>query len=280
MYAIIGSKRGKEGIQALKNENICKFIMNSSIEKLVTARFVCERNAEVARRTVPLVMHSVYLVVSGTGRFIIDGKKFAFSPGSLIFAFKDEVITIDSDGEIEVMYITFSGGRADDLFFRFGVMHTARAFHDYQSLIPFWQSSILYANDENIDLVSECVLMYTFSRLSKLNKPATDTMYKIVKFIDENFAEASLSLTTVATTFGYNEKYLSHRFKEHTGVGFSKYLRNIRIKNALFLFDNGVSTIKNVSILCGFDDPLYFSKVFKESIGVSPRDYLADKEKK
>lgn len=254
--------------------------MNSPIDKLITSRFVCERNPEVARRSLPLVMHAAYLVINGTGRFLIDGEAFPFAPGSLIFAFKGEVVAIDAVGEIEVMYITFDGGRADDLFFRFGIMHTARSFPDYQTLIPFWQSSILYSNDENIDLVSECVLMYTFSRLTKLNKPTTDTMYKIVKYIDENFAEPTITLTTVAANFSYNEKYLSHRFKEHTGVGFSKYLRNIRIKNALFLFDNGVSAIKNVSILCGFDDPLYFSKVFKESIGISPRDYIAGKDNK
>ena len=261
----------------MKNENICKFILNTPIEKLITSRFVCERNTEVARRKIPLVMHAVYLVVSGEGKFVIDGADFPFCPGSLIFAFKNEIVSIVSEGEIEIMYITFDGGRADDLFFRFGIIPAARCYGQYQSLIPFWQSSILYSTDENVDLVSECVLMYTFSRLVKLTAPSSDTMYKIVKYIDENFADPALSLTTIATSFGYNEKYLSHRFKEHTGVGFSKYLRNIRIKNALFLFDNGVSAIKNVSILCGFDDPLYFSKVFKESIGVSPRDYLAGK---
>lgn len=269
----------READNTVKNENICKFITNVPLEKLITSRFVCERNPEIAKRKCPLVMHAVYLVVAGTGRFIIDDGEFPFAAGSLIFAFKNEIVSIVADAELEIMYITFDGGRADDLFCRFGITHASRVFPDYLSLIPFWQSSILYASDDNIDLVSECVLMYTFSRLSKLNTPATDTMYKIVKYIDENFAEPSLTLAAVAADFGYNEKYLSHRFKTHTGVGFSKYLRNIRIKNALFLFDNGVSAIKNVSILCGFDDPLYFSKVFKEAIGVSPRDYLYGKRK-
>jgi two-component system response regulator YesN len=56
-------------------------------------------------------------------------------------------------------------------------------------------------------------------------------------------------------------------------VCYSEYLRNLRIKYAIALLDNGIDSIKNVAILSGFSDPLYFSSVFKKMVGVSPKDY-------
>ena len=82
-----------------------------------------------------------------------------------------------------------------------------------------------------------------------------------------------LSLASVAAEVGYHKKYLSHRFRLYTGVGFNRYLKDLRVKNAVFLMDNGVHSVKNVALLCGFGDPLYFSKVFRETVGISPKNY-------
>ena len=54
----------------------------------------------------------------------------------------------------------------------------------------------------------------------------------------------------------------------------------MRLKYAVSLFDYGLDSVKNVAILSGFADPLYFSSVFKESIGISPREYIERETKK
>lgn len=74
----------------------------------------------------------------------------------------------------------------------------------------------------------------------------------------------------------YNPKYISHVFKKHMGVSFTEYLRTLRIRYAVSLFDYGMDSVKNVALLSGFNDPLYFSNVFKKTVGVSPTAYLHD----
>ncbi|MBE5732376.1 MAG: helix-turn-helix transcriptional regulator, partial [Clostridiales bacterium] len=54
----------------------------------------------------------------------------------------------------------------------------------------------------------------------------------------------------------------------------------IRIKHAVTLLDYGIDSIKNVALLSGFTDPLYFSNVFKAQIGISPTQYLKNKNEK
>jgi transcriptional regulator GlxA family with amidase domain len=57
-------------------------------------------------------------------------------------------------------------------------------------------------------------------------------------------------------------------------VAYTQYLREQRIKHAIFLMEQGVVSVKNVAILSGFSDALYFSKIFTASVGVSPKAYI------
>ena len=57
-------------------------------------------------------------------------------------------------------------------------------------------------------------------------------------------------------------------------MGFTEYLRLMRVRHAMMLMESGVTCVKNVAFLSGFSDPLYFSKVFAKLIGMSPREYI------
>ena len=56
---------------------------------------------------------------------------------------------------------------------------------------------------------------------------------------------------------------------------YTQYLRDMRIRHAIFLMEEGLVSVKNIALLSGFRDPLYFSKVFTESEGISPKAYIA-----
>ena len=98
---------------------------------------------------------------------------------------------------------------------------------------------------------------------------------EIVRITEESFHDPTLGIGPIAAALSYHPKYLSHLFKQRTGVGYSEYLRSVRLKYAITLFDRGIDSVKNVALLSGFSDPLYFSSVFKKSIGMSPREYIA-----
>lgn len=95
----------------------------------------------------------------------------------------------------------------------------------------------------------------------------------MLEITEEQFNDPGLSIASLAETLGYNAKYLSHTFKDKMGIGYTEYLRNLRIKYAISLLDHGIDSVKNVALLSGFTDPLYFSTVFKKSVGVSPKEY-------
>ena len=97
---------------------------------------------------------------------------------------------------------------------------------------------------------------------------------RVIALTAEHFTSPTLSLSSISDEIGYHEKYVSSRFKKEMGISFVQYLRNIRIDHSVFLMEQGVVSVKNVALLSGFSDSLYFSKVFKEIKGVSPKDYI------
>ena len=171
------------------------------------------------------------------------------------------------------MYIDFGGARADTLFSRFCINRINRLFAGFEGLIPLWHDSLCRASDINLDLVSEGILLYTFSRMAVDNDEKNSIINRIVEITEENFTDPELSVTALAKELSYNAKYISHLFKEKTGISYSEHLRNLRIKYAVSLLEHGIDSVKNVALLSGFTDPLYFSTVFKKTVGVSPKDY-------
>ncbi|MBE6644502.1 MAG: helix-turn-helix transcriptional regulator [Ruminococcaceae bacterium] len=257
----------------MKSKNICKFPAVPIAKELVTSCFVLEMNEETIGLPNTVRSNRVILVTQGEGKIFFDSLELPYSSGHLFFAFKGERIKAEARMQTSYMYIEFDGSRADELLRRFDIKHSNRCFEGFDGLIPLWSESLSRASEQTIDLASESILLYTFSRLSTGMSKDDGLVNRILEISEERFRDVDLSLSAVAEMLSYNPKYLSHVFKKKMGVGYSEYLRSLRIKYAISLFDHGLDSVKNVSILSGFSDPLYFSSVFKKDVGVSPSEY-------
>ena len=257
----------------MKNKNICKFISEPSFEKLETHNFIYETDTSAMSKESKLSTHRAFLIKSGCGSLIIDGKEIKFEPGCLIIAFKNEEYKVSAGDNCEYMYISFGGSRSDTLFHRFGICKSNRFFKSFDGLIPLWHDSVSRASGKNIDLASESILLYTFSRLDSEKDEKNSLVKQIIEITEECFSSPEHSITSIAKELNYNPKYLSHIFKKQMVVSYSEYLRNYRINYAVSLLNHGIDSVKNIAFLSGFSDPLYFSNVFKKVMGISPKDY-------
>lgn len=261
-----------------KEGNICKFVSNVNNDQIVTSNFVYERNLEYTNQKKVLREYAVHLVVEGKGRFVTDLSVKELKAGTVFFTFPNTSFCIENTNELKYMYISFHGSRADVLFERFGISLANCFFEGYEGMISFWENSIGKANEKNLDLISESVLLYTFSQLSDVSgMEITSLVNDILKLVDSHFTNSEMSLEFAATELGYSPKYISRLFKDNIGITFSEYLRNTRIQHAVFLMEQNIISVKNIAFLCGYKDPLYFSNVFKKHVGVSPTEYIKRK---
>ncbi len=259
-------------------DNICKFIEPTVVKSITTINFVYETKPEMLSEMQMKNENLMFLVVSGKGRLVAEGKKCSLSKGMLFFTFSGVYFKVENEEDFECMYITFSGDRCDELFKRFMISKSNCVFSGNEGLVSFWQNAIARANEKNLDLISEGVLLYSFSQLAPVEKSEEQTLTdSILEYIDLNFSNSGLTLSTMSDDLGYNEKYISRVFKNNVGMTFSSYLTHTRIKYAVFLMEKGITSVKNVALLSGYRNPLYFSKVFKEETGISASEYIKSK---
>lgn len=111
----------------------------------------------------------------------------------------------------------------------------------------------------------------------------SDSNYKkeLEILLDQHLNDAALSLTFLAEEMGLSLGYLSSLFKQLFQVSFKEYVLKARLDKARIMLLS--SDLKNyeISEAIGFNDPNYFSLVFKKRYGMSPNQYrrkAGDKE--
>lgn len=97
-------------------------------------------------------------------------------------------------------------------------------------------------------------------------------LVKALAFIDGNF-DQQVQLSDVAEAANVSSAYLSRLFGEHMASNFIDYLTVMRVERAEKLIRENRLNIKEVSFAVGYQDPNYFSKIFRKIVGISPSMY-------
>ncbi len=261
----------------MKNRNICRFIpANSEVGGINIINFVYETEEANYRNENILSTYRAAYVAGGEGKLFVYGKEKKLKSGDLFFMFPSVPYIIDETKDFELIYISFIGVRANMILDKLGINSGNCVFSGMEEIDALWRQAI---EGDASDFRSEAVLLYAFSVLSDRREKNnadknTDTVMRIKKYIDDNFNLPGLSLKTIGRELSYSEKYISSVFKKELKTGVSDYISTIRIQYACTLMDGGMTGISDISLLCGYTDPLYFSKVFKKKMGISPRAHI------
>lgn len=95
---------------------------------------------------------------------------------------------------------------------------------------------------------------------------------KTVLMIDSDLS-SDLSLSTLASAQNVSSGYLSTIFKKETGKTVSEYIRDKRIKAAQKLLSTTHLQVQTIALHCGIMDVQYFTKLFKKTTGMTPKEY-------
>ncbi|NLG85575.1 MAG: response regulator [Firmicutes bacterium] len=95
---------------------------------------------------------------------------------------------------------------------------------------------------------------------------------RVKEFVQNNY-HRDISLADAAEAVFLNPSYLSVLFKEITGENFSTYLTKIRIEQAKRLLEDPTIKVYEVAARVGYADQAYFSRLFKQRVGVGPAEY-------
>lgn len=109
-------------------------------------------------------------------------------------------------------------------------------------------------------------------------KKKSKIVEEIVHYVEDNYYK-NISLRELAENkYFMNYSYCSRLFSQETGMTFSKYLIQYRLKKAKTLLENKDMKISFIAFEVGYNDVSHFIQSFKKSYGLTPEEYRARKK--
>jgi two-component system, response regulator YesN len=118
------------------------------------------------------------------------------------------------------------------------------------------------------------ILVETENRLQEKRLPAV--LGKAIYYIQGNY-DKPLQLSDLAAFCTVSQGYLSRLFTEHLHLPFIDYLTSVRMKAAEELLLENVLSVKEIAHAVGYQDPNYFSRIFRRTRGIAPTSYFQER---
>lgn len=96
------------------------------------------------------------------------------------------------------------------------------------------------------------------------------------EYLEAHYTE-DISLEDVAEQVNISPQYFSKLIKKNTGFNFIDWLSMLRVKKAKELLSNSDLSVKEVCFMVGYKDPNYFSRIFKKRLGITPSDFVKNR---
>ncbi len=136
------------------------------------------------------------------------------------------------------------------------------------------ESTVCYVNMAVNHLFATFLYVSEYQKAKYSTEKAVNTSFisLATHYMNENI-EVQLTLGDMASNFGYSKSYFYRVFHRETGMSPVAYFQSIKVKRAAELLVNTNLRVNQVALKFGFEDPYYFSRLFKKVMGVAPSAY-------
>lgn len=117
------------------------------------------------------------------------------------------------------------------------------------------------------------VLYGIFADLAAEDAEKHDPTATAVRYIIEHLDDPELTNGVLAQECGFSEVYLRKLFSEYRGLTPKQYILELRLKKAKELLADSGLRVSEVAERCGFSSVYHFSRAFRISVGMPPREY-------
>ena len=117
------------------------------------------------------------------------------------------------------------------------------------------------------------LLILIYRHMDEIYLPlcTNEALKKAIAYIREHFRQ-EIGTEEIAAHAEVGERYLRKLFAQYLNISPLEFLKQIRINKAIELLRNTEFSIKEVCFMCGYQSPQYFSRVFKQQMGISPKE--------
>lgn len=236
--------------------------------------------------------YEMYFLVSGRRKYFLSNKIIILNPGDVLVVNPNEIHKAVSslDNQYERYVLNISAKFIDkllkqnpilkDIFDTSIIALSPVEFKEILEIIKIIQientkeekfSDVIVKNYiERIIIILNKVK--ASSHFEQLTEKTDIRLQDALDYISENFKK-KISIQECADIIHMSKSNFTKIFNSSMGVNFKTYINSLRIEESCRLLKNTDDTIVDIAFNTGFESPSYFSEVFRERIGISPREY-------
>lgn len=235
--------------------------------------FSYNKNLAVIREKGRHDFHIIY-VISGECKVEIDGKSETMRENGFAIYFPGQR-QYYQDKKCKRYWIHFSGVYAESLLEKYGFeakVYQGRENPEIKDLLREMSEEYLFIGEKSI--MKNVVLLQML--ILRLHESITSEEYinpavsGLVKQVNNDCRE-TVDIKMYADKARMGEESFCHLFRKSMGIPLHKYVTRVRMKEAVRLLKYSSISISQIAYEVGYDDPLYFSRIFKKYYGVSPK---------
>lgn len=230
--------------------------------------------------------YQILYVASGKTHFYFDGVEQIIHAGNMILYRPKEEQRYYYYGvdHPEVYWIHFTGGNVKNILRKYGITDDMRVIHTGTSLeykrifLQIIQELKLCKEDYEELAVNylQQLLILIHRQLGQKprekNQPLMEEIDSAVRYFHEHYHK-SISIEEYAAAHHMSVSWFIRNFKAYTGSTPAQYILSLRISNAQTLLDSTNYNVTEIAAIVGYDNPLYFSRLFKKQSGMSPSEF-------
>lgn len=230
--------------------------------------------------------YQLLYIASGKAHFHFDEKEQVVTAGHMVLYRPKEPqkYIYYGDDQTEVYWVHFTGGNVKNILRSYGLTDDKRVFYcgsglDYQNLFRTMINELQMCKENYAEML-EMYLRQIFIMLKRYfaNTLKTDNTHvveeidKATIYFNEHYSE-DISIDEYAQNNHFSVSWFIRHFKQCTGSTPMQYILSKRIYNAEILLHDSTYNVTEIAEIVGYDNPLYFSRIFKKVKGLSPSEY-------
>lgn len=204
-----------------------------------------------------------------------DGREFVVQKGDILFVSREAKYTLSIlEVDYDFIFCDFLFDAQDLLSSVYTPKNAEAAEQLFRKLQHTFSKGSVLSSAESLSVFYEIYALITMT----VNREYTDPLVKdriesARIFIDRNYKNPSLSVSSLAESIGMSEGYFRKLFKNQYDISPSQYIISVRLDRAKELLRYPLLSLEECALQSGFSSLPYFCRMFKKSMGITPLQY-------
>lgn len=234
------------------------------------------------------VDYQLIYISAGQAHFHFDNEEndTIVTAGNMVLFRPRELQKYEYYGEdkTEVYWVHFTGSDVKNILRKYGIKDNMRTFFvgtslDYERIYKRMISELQRCQDDYEELLAILMrhLLISIHRELQKERKLSDVyldneMDMAAQYFSDNYSN-KINIEEYAQSRGMSISWFIRSFKKYTGTTPMQYIVSARITNAQLLLETTQYSVSEISRIVGYDNPLYFSRLFHKTKGFSPSEY-------